>query len=177
MVRVREQAYVDERGVVDVERWMSQLPKTVFSCEDDQNRCRSAIEELQRARKRPGRDLTDWAQDANCELAGLETAQILAELRVDNECLLAALLYRAVREERLELGVVRETWGAEVAGLVEGVLRMAAISDLRNPSGETVLGQAEKQRDNIRKMLVALVDDVRVALIKLAERTLSLIHI
>lgn len=171
MVRVREQAYVDERGVVDVERWMSLLPKTVFSCEDDQSRCRSAIEELQRARKRPGRDLTDWAQDANCELAGLETAQTLAELRVDNECLLAALLYRAVREERLKLEVVREKWGEEVAGLVEGVLRMAAISDLRNPSGETVLGQAEKQRDNIRKMLVALVDDVRVALIKLAERT------
>jgi hypothetical protein len=69
-----------------------------------------------------------------------------------------------VREERLSLAQVAERYGEAVAQLLTGVLRMAAISDLRNPSDSNVLGQAERQRDNIRKMLVAMVDDVRVAL-------------
>ena len=59
----------------------------------------------------------------------------------------------------------------EVAKLIEGVLRMAAISAIQNSSDEVVLGQREAQVDNLRKMLVTMIDDVRVALIKLAERT------
>jgi GTP pyrophosphokinase len=51
---------------------------------------------------------------------------------------------------------------------------MAAISDLPLQTEAPVLGQAHGQRDNIRKMLIALVDDVRVALIKLAERTCAI---
>src|SRR5690606_31363227 len=58
-----------------------------------------------------------------------------------------------------------------IARLVEGVLRMAAISAVLNPTRKPVLGQQEGQLDNVRKMLVAMVDDVRVALLKLAERT------
>src|SRR5690554_3862162 len=55
--------------------------------------------------------------------------------------------------------------------LIEGVLRMAAIGAVLNPTRKAVLGQQDGQLDNVRKMLVAMVDDVRVALLKLAERT------
>ncbi|HBO14218.1 MAG TPA: GTP diphosphokinase, partial [Halieaceae bacterium] len=123
---------------------------------------------------RPGLDLDDWCAESDCLLAGLETAQILAELQVSADCLIAGLLYRAVREERLPLDRVEERFGSATAQLLEGVLRMAAVSDLRKTGDERVLGQADAQRDNLRKMLVAIVDDVRVALIKLAERTCAI---
>ena len=57
--------------------------------------------------------------------------------------------------------------------MIKGVMRMAAMSRVVS-SDNPVLGQAEAQKDNIRKMLVALVDDVRVALIKLSERTCAI---
>ena len=88
---------------------------------------------------------------------------------------MAGLLYRLVREDSVPAGSeVAGRFGPEVATLVRGVLRMAAISDLKNQSEAPVLGQPHGQKDNIRKMLISLVDDVRVALIKLAERTCAI---
>jgi GTP pyrophosphokinase len=69
---------------------------------------------------------------------------------------------------------VRNQFGAEVASLVEGVLKMAAISNIHIRHDEVVLGQTSDQIDQAKKMLIALVDDVRVALIKLAERTCAI---
>ncbi len=174
MVQVRDQSYVSSDGSLDVERWLAQLPSEAPLPEADSERVREAVALLEEAANRDGRDLDDWARDGNCELAGVETAQILAELRVGIDCLLAGLLYRAIREERITLDRVEKRFGKAVSKLIRGVLRMAAIADLRNPSDTVVLGQAEAQRDNIRKMLVAMVDDVRVALIKLAERTCAI---
>ena len=97
----------------------------------------------------------------------------LLNYNLDQETLLAAILYRAVREEKLPLEQVREQYGEHIAQMIDGVLRMAAMSRVR--SGDNpVLGQAAAQKENIRRMLVALVDDVRVALIKLAERTCAI---
>lgn len=174
MVQVREQRYLTVDGTVDVPAWLDQLDSYVSLDQPEQARLRSATELLHKASSAPGRDMADWAQESNCEWAGVETAQILAELRVGVDCLIAGLLYRAVREERLALESVQAEFGEEVATLLGSVLRMAAIADLRKQSDSVVLGQAEAQRDNIRKMLVAMVDDVRVALIKLAERTCAI---
>jgi GTP pyrophosphokinase len=115
---------------------------------------------------------TYWTIDS--AQMGLEMAQILAELQLDEASILAAILYRAVREGRLSLGQVRKDFDDEVATLIEGVLRMAAINAIQNTSEEPVLGQREAQVDNLRKMLVSVIDDVRVALIKLAERTAAI---
>ncbi|HEY6131313.1 MAG TPA: GTP diphosphokinase, partial [Halioglobus sp.] len=116
----------------------------------------------------------DWARESNCFIAGLDIALILADLHVDLDCLLAAILYRAVREGRLASESVSAHLGDNVKDLIGGVLRMAAISELPLQTDDPVLGQAHGQKDNIRKMLIALVDDVRVALIKLAERTCAI---
>ena len=172
MVRVRDQAHLSASGEIDLERWLAQLPLALD--EADRRRLMLACTETRAACARPGQDQPDWAHESNCYLAGLDIAQILAELHVGVDCLIAGLLYRTVREGRLTLDEVEAGFGAEVRHLLEGVLRMAAISDLRTQTDVPVLGQAHGQKDNIRKMLVALVDDVRVALIKLAERTCAI---
>ncbi|EAQ99364.1 GTP diphosphokinase [Congregibacter litoralis] len=174
MVRVREQSYFSSDGVVDGEAWLAQLPQASALSERSTDRLRTALEVLHEASQTPAIDTRDWPRDPNCEWAGIESAQILAELRVGVDCLIAGLLYRAVREQRLSLDDVEKRFGKKVSNQLRGVLRMAAIADLRNPSDTAVLGEAERQRDNIRKMLVAIVDDVQVALIKLAERTCAI---
>ena len=100
-------------------------------------------------------------------------AEILADLKLDQDSLIAAIVYRAVREGKATLESAAEHFGPVVAKLIEGVLRMAAISESLNPRKSMVLG-SQTQVDNLRRMLVAMVDDVRVALIKLAERTCAI---
>jgi len=172
MVQVRQQTLVDAQGAIDLEHWLMHLPLVL----EDENRYRllEACERVRQAQQQPAEDAGDWAHQSNCFIAGLDIALILADLHVDIDCLLAGILYRAVREGRLAQEEVRARFGDAVTGLIDGVLRMAAISDLPLQTDIPVLGQAHGQKDNIRKMLIALVDDVRVALIKLAERTCAI---
>ena len=101
-------------------------------------------------------------------------ADILSTMPVDEDTLVAALLYRSVRIGRLYLRDVRDKFGKTVAKLIEGVQQMAIISQTRQDVPEQFLGAAENQADAVRRMLVAVIDDVRVALIKLAERTAAI---
>jgi len=172
MVQVRQQTLVDAQGSIDLGRWLAQLPLVLE--EDNQRRLLDACELARQAEQQSAVDTGDWARTSNCFLAGLDIALILADLHVDTDCLLAGVLYRAVREGRLSKEGVAARFGAAVGDLIGGVLRMAAISDLPLQTDNPVLGQAHGQKDNIRKMLIALVDDVRVALIKLAERTCAI---
>lgn len=172
MVQVRRQSYLTAEGEVDLQRWLSDLPLPLQASEAE--RLLAACQLVQAVAGAPGVDTGDWARESDCLTAGLDMAQILAELHVSADCLVAAVLYRAVREQRLTLEVVGAQFGREVADVIQGVLRMAAIGELRRHRDGPVLGQAHAQKDNIRKMLIALVDDVRVALIKLAERTCAI---
>ena len=102
-------------------------------------------------------------------------AQILTELQQDENSLIAAVLYRCVREKKLPLSQVKKQFGQQIASTIEGVLQMAAIGSRANPrTGDAVLGSNAPQVDTVRKMLVAMIDDVRVALIKIAERTCAI---
>jgi GTP pyrophosphokinase len=172
MVQVREQSHVNAAGDIDLECWLRQLPLALDDI--DVSRLLAACSMARQAQQQPGQDTGDWARDANCFIAGLDIALILAELQVGLDCLLAGILYRAVREQRVSPGQVAEQFGGEVVELISGVQRMGAIGDITLQTDSPVLGQAHGQKDNIRKMLIALVDDVRVALIKLAERTCAI---
>ncbi len=97
---------------------------------------------------------------------GLEIANILLDFRLDEDALVAALLYRSVREGRVSLSEVKKNHGPGPAELIDGVLQMAVISQARKGSSS--------QTDSIRRMLVSLINDVRVALIKIAERTAAI---
>lgn len=172
MVRVREQSHLLESGAVDPERWLDQLPLELD--EKECERLRQALALAHKAADSEGQDTQDWSCVSEPFISGIEIAQILAELHVGCDGLIAGLLYRVVREERLALTEVQAHSGKVVAHLLEGVLRMAIIGDLQKSSERPVLGQAQGQKDNIRKMLISMVDDVRVALIKLAERTCAI---
>ena len=172
MVQVRQHVQASATGDIDLQRWLEQLPLDLSS--EDSARLLKACRAARDAMQVPGQDHGDWAREQNCLVAGLDIAIILAELQVGLESLVAGLLYRAVREGRLAHDVLEREFGLEVVEIINGVTRMAAIGDLSVTSNDPVLGQAHGQKDNIRKMLIAMVDDVRVALVKLAERTCAI---
>jgi GTP pyrophosphokinase len=91
----------------------------------------------------------------------LEVAAILADLELDAETIAAALLHDTVEDTALTADEVEREFGPEVARLVEGVTKLGRIA-LRSDQ--------QQQAENIRKMMVAMAEDLRVVLIKLADR-------
>ncbi|MBA2638250.1 MAG: bifunctional (p)ppGpp synthetase/guanosine-3',5'-bis(diphosphate) 3'-pyrophosphohydrolase, partial [Solirubrobacterales bacterium] len=88
-------------------------------------------------------------------------AKICAGLRLDTETLCAALLHDTVEDTTASLEEVRFGFGEQVATLVDGVTKLTGI---------TFQSRDEAQAENYRKMMVAMASDVRVILIKLADR-------
>ena len=175
MVKVRQDHPIAADGQVDVEAWIDRLNSLHVQSETTRKELRRAAELSLSLVSIHSEDDHNWGEDFSCFRIGLEMAEILADLQLDQDALVAAILYRAVRENKITLLDVQASFGDTVSKLVKGVLRMAAISYQRNEGEDRVLGnQAEVQAEKIRKMLVAMVDDVRVALIKLAERTCAI---
>jgi GTP diphosphokinase / guanosine-3',5'-bis(diphosphate) 3'-diphosphatase len=91
----------------------------------------------------------------------LGVARICAGLRLDTSTLCAALLHDTVEDTSASLEEVQERFGEEIAQLVDGVTKLTGI---------TFKSRDERQAENYRKMMVAMATDVRVILIKLADR-------
>ncbi len=108
-----------------------------------------------------------FLNDGECQTKSLEMVEILAELNLDKESLCAAFLVPIVEYQYLSLEDVKETFGKDIYMLCKGVDQMEAIKALQQSQTNQV---AANQVDNIRKMLLAMVDDVRAVVIKLAER-------
>jgi len=174
MVKVRQDQPIKDDGSVDLEQWLEHLQD--LTDVDDIDAIRRACEMSMQAQSSTDDSVDVWSENTQGSFrTGLEMAQILADLHQDQESLLAALLYRAVRERKLPIERVRKQFGKPIAQLIMGVLQMAAIGSRKNPRiDENVLGSDTTQMDNVRKMLVAMIDDVRVALIKIAERTCAI---
>ena len=98
----------------------------------------------------------------------LAVAQILAELGLDHETLAAAILHDVVEDAGVTLDDLKRDFGPRVAVLVDGVTKMQVIQEFR---GDTNGDHKEHaQAESLRKMLLAMAEDVRVVLIKLADR-------
>jgi GTP pyrophosphokinase len=91
----------------------------------------------------------------------LAVAHTLADMKLDVVCISTGLLHDVVEDTEADAGVIKSQFGPEVAHLVEGLTK---ISKLDFQSAEA------RQAENFRKMLLAMVDDVRVILVKLADR-------
>ncbi len=91
----------------------------------------------------------------------LEVAVLLADLRLDPAAIIAGLLHDVVEDTLTTVERLEELFGKEVAHLVEGVTKISAIP---------FSSSEERQAENFRKMLLAMVDDIRVILVKLADR-------
>lgn len=169
MVKVREDFPLLDNGRVDVESWIARL--SINDQVIDRKELQRALAVAEQCAALPALAQTPQVQGMSGFYTALEMVEILADLHLDQDSLIAATLFRAARESRLTLATIESDFGRPVAKLVDGVLGMAAISRVNAELDAPVLGQSEAQSETIRKMLVALVDDVRVALIKLAERT------
>jgi len=88
-------------------------------------------------------------------------AKICAGMRLDTETLCAALLHDTVEDTSASLEDVTQTFGEEIGGLVDGVTKL---------TGLTFQSRDEAQAENYRKMMVAMASDIRVVLLKLADR-------
>lgn len=99
---------------------------------------------------------------------GIEMVEILHSLNMDDDSLVAALLFPLVKNHIIDLAQVKEHFDNHVKNLVKGVVEMDNIRQL-NASHASDL-----QIDNIRRMLLAMVDDFRCVVIKLAERIVYL---
>ncbi len=91
----------------------------------------------------------------------LEVANVLADMKLDVVCLAGGMLHDVVEDTLTTIERVRQEFGPEVAGIVEGVTKISRI-EFSSPE--------EQQAENFRKMVLAMVDDIRVVLVKLADR-------
>jgi guanosine-3',5'-bis(diphosphate) 3'-pyrophosphohydrolase len=97
----------------------------------------------------------------------LAVAEILADLRMDAISIAAALLHDVPEDTSVKLPDLRAQFSDEVVRLVDGVTKLERIRELSRSSQG---GLAESQAENIRKVFLAMVDDIRVIMIKLADR-------
>ncbi len=91
----------------------------------------------------------------------LEVALVLAEMKMDQVAVAAGLLHDSVEDTSVTIQDIRQEFGEQVAHIVEGVTKISKID---------FVTREEQQAENLRKMMLAMVDDIRVVLIKLADR-------
>ena len=91
----------------------------------------------------------------------LEVAILLAEMRLDTTAIAAGLLHDAIEDTAFTVEELKQQFGEQVAHIVEGVTKISKID---------FASREEAQAENVRKMMLAMVDDIRVVLIKLADR-------
>src|SRR5271166_4334084 len=91
----------------------------------------------------------------------LEVAIILADMQLDTTAIAAGLLHDAVEDTSVTIEEIQTEFGEQVAHIVEGVTKISKID---------FASSEEAQAENVRKMVLAMMDDIRVVLIKLADR-------
>ncbi|MRX28395.1 GTP diphosphokinase [Kangiella sp. HZ709] len=155
-----------ERGEFEFEAWLAlnQLELTGKA----NKKMALAVELAQKnVTKTPNLKLNTFA-------AGLELAEVLTHFNADSDTLIAAILLPAVISHSIKVITIKEKIGKAVADLVQGAGQMEAIRSLQQETGAE---QDSQQIESLRKMLLAMVDDARVVLLKLADRVISLRHI
>jgi GTP diphosphokinase / guanosine-3',5'-bis(diphosphate) 3'-diphosphatase len=91
----------------------------------------------------------------------LSVALVLAEMKMDSVAVAAGLLHDSVEDTTVTVVDIRKEFGEQVAHIVEGVTKISQID---------FATREEQQAENLRKMMLAMIDDIRVVLIKLADR-------
>ncbi|MBE8215459.1 MAG: bifunctional (p)ppGpp synthetase/guanosine-3',5'-bis(diphosphate) 3'-pyrophosphohydrolase [Endozoicomonadaceae bacterium] len=159
MVTVREKHPKTKNGQIDLSQWLNRirddlgvpaLPLLKYAC-----------------------DTVQIFHHHNKEYylkAGIDTVEILKKLRLDQSSFVAALLYQFVQANMIHLTVIRYHFGIEISNLIQGVLDINSNQMLS--AYYPVFSDIDsnyKQLEKIRKMLIYMVQDIRVPLIKIAE--------
>ena len=96
-------------------------------------------------------------------------AIILADLEMDKETIAAGLLHDVIEDTIMTEEEIRNQFGSDVALLVDGVTKLEQLN-IMNENGDKTLDRFEMQAENLRKMFLAMAKDIRVIIIKLADR-------
>jgi GTP pyrophosphokinase len=107
----------------------------------------------------------------SCIAIGLEIATILLALKTDAQIIVASILYPALQYSDLEIEDLKEQYPVSTCKLLQSALQMDFIGDLQGKATPT------NRLDNYRRMLLSMVDDVRIVLLKLSERTVFMRHV
>ncbi|MGE4504469.1 MAG: bifunctional (p)ppGpp synthetase/guanosine-3',5'-bis(diphosphate) 3'-pyrophosphohydrolase [Desulfovibrionaceae bacterium] len=91
----------------------------------------------------------------------LSVAHVLAEMELDEACVAAGLLHDTVEDTDTDVDEIHDLFGEEVADIVDGVTKISLMQ---------FSNRAEAQAENIRKMILAMAEDIRVIMVKLADR-------
>lgn len=159
MVKLKKNVPSLTGGIITVESWIKNFAADRHA--DDLPLLRQAFSLAQVT----GEDKkTSFNQ--SCFYEGLQIANVLLSLNLDREAIASGLIYPSYRDADLSDEDLTEHLGATVARLVQGIARMDAIRSLSGVNVPLNKGRIE----NLRKMLLAMVEDVRVVLIKLGER-------
>ena len=152
---------LSSKDIPDLDAWIGKLAALRPAAE---------VEVIRRACELAGR-----AHQGQTRLSGepyvqhaLAVAHTLAELGLDHETLAAAILHDVVEDTGVKLEDLKHDFGPRIAALVDGVTKMKVIQEFRGDTGGA--RQEHSQAESLRKMLLAMAEDVRVVLIKLADR-------
>ncbi|MBC8952840.1 GTP diphosphokinase [Xenorhabdus sp. PB62.4] len=156
MVAVRS-AHLTPAGEFAVDKWIASLnitnPQSSEKLAQTWHYCHAKVQD------HPDAELLLWR--------GVEMVEILSTLSMDNDSMRAALLFPILNARLLDSETVTETFGKAITNLVHGVLEMDAIRQLKATHTDST---CSAQVDNVRRMLLAMVEDFRCVIIKLAER-------
>ncbi|ATZ12468.1 GTP diphosphokinase [Erwinia amylovora] len=156
MVAVRS-AHLNTAGEFALDQWIADLaisnPQSCERLADTWRYCDTAT------KNHPDAALLLWR--------GVEMVEILSMLSMDNETLSAALLFPLANAGVVSEHVLEQQFGKAIVSLVHGVRDMDAIRQLKATHNDSM---ASEQVDNVRRMLLAMVEDFRCVVIKLAER-------
>ncbi|MDN2482042.1 GTP diphosphokinase [Vibrio agarivorans] len=162
MVAVRS-AHLNQDTEFELDAWITSLkqpPKIANALKSTYQLCETLVE--------------GHEQGALLLWRGREMNEILVTLSMDKATLIAAQLFPVVSSGLFEQEQLEEKYGKEIVKMIEGVDEMAALGQLN----VTLEGSAaSSQVDNVRRMLLAMVDDFRAVVIKLAERITNLIEV
>ena len=156
MVAVRS-AHLNPAGEFAVEQWIESLHHISAPTGQALSTCWSYCQEK----------TTDHPSQALLLSRGIEMVEILTMLSMDCDTLCAALIFPLANANVLDAEQIKTTYGDSILSLVNGVLDMDAIRQLKAIQNDSM---ASEQVDNIRRMLLAMVEDFRCVVIKLAER-------
>ncbi|CDG98727.1 (p)ppGpp synthetase I (GTP pyrophosphokinase) [Xenorhabdus bovienii str. puntauvense] len=156
MVAVRS-AHLTPAGEFAVDKWITSLnitnPQSSEKLAETWHYCHEKVQD------HPDAALLLWR--------GVEMVEILSTLSMDNDSMRAALLFPILDAKLLDNETVTETFGTAITNLVHGVMEMDAIRQLKATHTDST---SSVQVDNVRRMLLSMVEDFRCVIIKLAER-------
>ena len=161
MVSAKEKFPHLENGDIDLDAWLAKVKETYHLENTD------LLEKASHLALETSKGLTTFYGQP-CLEKGMEMATIILDLKLDQEAVASALLISIIQQSKLSLDVVSEKLNPTVAKLIRGVQQLDSIHGLERTGDDD---KDQIQIDRLRKLLMAMVSDIRVVIVKLAERT------